>query len=358
MTNKTDFKRFSRAAVFHGPSDGLQLSQYPIPALTSGEAIVQVELCTLCGSDLHTLSGRRQEVTPTILGHEILGHIEDVGAPAPFDVYGVPLSVGDRVTWSIAASCGDCDRCKNQLPQKCRRLFKYGHALAEGRTGLSGGLSEYILLQRGTAIVKVDQGMPAELLCPVNCATATVVAAYQKVESLAGKRVLVLGAGMLGLTAVTYARNHNASEITLCDIDPHRLVRAQEFGADQAVCGIVDLQCSEFDLILELSGSADAVEAACQLGSIGAQILLIGSVKPGRPVKIDPEKLVRRLQTVHGIHNYAPQDLMRAVRFLETTHQQFPFASLVEKSFPLKEVVKAIDFAEKHKPIRVAIHPR
>ena len=133
----------SNAGVFLGAGQPMDLRTFPLPSPESGEAIVRIECCTLCGSDLHTITGKRTENCPSILGHEILGIVDTVGDPPPCDLDGRPLRAGDRITWSTSVSCGDCDRCRGGLPQKCRTLAKYGHELAEGRYALSGGLSQF-----------------------------------------------------------------------------------------------------------------------------------------------------------------------------------------------------------------------
>ena len=194
----------------------------PTPSPGPGEALVRIECCTICASDLHTVTGARIEPTPTILGHEALGFIAALGDPPPTGIDGAPLAIGDRVTWSTAVSCGTCDRCVGGLPQKCRSLAKYGHEIAEGPGALSGGLAERILLRPGSAILRIAPELPAELVCPANCATATVAAALRIAGPIEKRRVLIFGAGMLGLTAAAWAKSLGAT-VTVIDIDPRRM---------------------------------------------------------------------------------------------------------------------------------------
>src|SRR5687768_16483782 len=134
----------SRAAVFQGPNQPLELRDVPLPRLAEGEALVRVRLCTLCGSDLSTYRGKRSTPVPTILGHEITGELVELGGrTAKHDLRGDMVAVGHRVTWSIAAHCGSCFACTHAMPQKCERLFKYGHERLDDAHPLSGGLAEY-----------------------------------------------------------------------------------------------------------------------------------------------------------------------------------------------------------------------
>src|SRR5262245_2931038 len=122
----------ARVVLFHGPGQPLEMVTHPVPEPAGGEVLVRISCCTLCGSDLHTHAGRRSGPVPAVLGHEITGRIEAFGPDAPrTDITGAALAVGDRITWSLVVSCGDCFFCRGDLPQKCERLFKYGHERAD-----------------------------------------------------------------------------------------------------------------------------------------------------------------------------------------------------------------------------------
>ena len=112
-----------------------------------------------------------------------------------------------------------------------------------------------------------------------------------------------------------------------------------------------------FDFVLEFSAAPEAVEAAIEAGDIGAKIVLVGSVRKSRPVRFDPERLVRRCLAIHGVHNYRPEDLTAAVAFLSRHGSAFPFAGLVEASYPLSDIHAAIESALRERPIRIAVRP-
>ena len=178
-----------------------------LPAPEHSEVLVEVVACTFCGSDLHSLHGRRAVPVPTILGHEVLGKIAAFGPTAVrHDAAGEPMNVGDRVTWAIVASCGECFYCRRSLPQKCERQTKYGHEPLRPGRELTGGLADHCVLAPGTAIFRVPEQLPDATACPANCATATVAAALEAAGQVAGRSVLVMGCGMLGLTATAWAR--------------------------------------------------------------------------------------------------------------------------------------------------------
>ena len=339
------------AAVFHDSKRPLEFCMLPRPEVQSGETLVRIECCTLCGSDLHTISGRRSERSPSILGHEILGVVEEVSDAPSVDLRGETLAPGDRITWSICVSCSRCDRCTGGFPQKCRHLHKYGHALAEGRFALSGGLAEAILLRPDTAIIKVPNELPDHVVCPANCATATVMAAFNAIGSVEGKRVLLLGAGLLGLTAAAVSRSRGAYVTAVSDPLPERLALAQKFGADG------NMMSQQFDVVMDFSGSVDAIEVALECAGIGAKIVLVGSVMKSDDLRLNPEQIVRKCWQIHGIHNYAPSDLIDAVEFLRLNYKTYPFEELVSAEFSLEAIDDAVGYANEKRPIRVAVRP-
>ena len=358
-----------RAAVFHSPGRPVALEDLPLPELGAGEALVRVECCTLCGSDLHTIRGKRTVRTPLILGHEIVGRITELPVDARLrDVGGSPLEIGDRVVWSVAASCGACEYCLRAMPQKCRSLFKYGHEPVDTGHPLSGGLAQFCQLARGTAVVRLDEGLTDQEVCPASCATATVAEALRSSSDVRGRTVLVLGAGMLGITAAAMCRWRGAEAVIVCDLDRRRLERSMDFGATNTLnwtarrgdfqAKLRDVSGSDkVDFVFEMSGSAEAVEVAPELLRIGGELILVGSVSPSRPVPIDPELIVRRLLRIVGVHNYNPASLHEAVRFLIETRLQYPFGSLVERTFGLSEINDAVSAASESGACRIAVRP-
>lgn len=346
------------AAVFTAPGQPLEHQSFALPNLQDGEVLVEVDCCTVCGSDLHSIHGKRSVPVPTILGHEIVGRIVDL-AGSPCDVNGSPLTLGDRVCWAIAASCGDCFFCTNGIPQKCERLFKYGHEAISTQHPLSGGLASHCHLARGTSIVRIPDALPDTIASPAGCATATVAAALRTAGDCRDKSVVIHGAGMLGITAAAMARTQGAASVFVTDPDAERLRRAAEFGATHT--SVADLQQVTSDrgadVVLDMSGAPDAMEAAIDQLRIGGRLILVGAVFPARPLSLPADQLVRKMIRVEGVHNYRPDDLNAALRFLTDTADQFPFASLVGDEFSLADINQAIAAAEQSGGFRVAIRP-
>lgn len=349
--------------AFEGPGKALSPQVHALRPLRSGEALVRNLYTTLCGSDLHTFCGLRKEACPTVLGHEITGMIVALGPDHPgADSSGKGLQVGDRVTWSVFSSDPASPLALRGMPQKGTGLFKYGHAKIEGEEVFHGGLSEYCILRRGTAVLKLPDAMPLQVAATLNCAIATVSGALRLAGDLSGRSVLITGAGMLGLACAAMCREADASSICLADIDPLRLVRSLGFGADSTV----DL--SEFegrpeggkaprdiDVVFDMSGSADAMEYGLGKMAIGGTAIWVGAVFNGRKIQVDAESIIRNMITIKGLHNYNFEDFTDALRFMEANWERYPFAGLVEKEFPLSGAQEAFEYALAHKPIRVGV---
>ena len=367
--------RAAEAMVWSGVGLPLECVAVPGVLLRPGDVLVEVELATVCGSDVHTALGHRPAAKPLVLGHEQVGRIVATGDQA-YAANGMPLRVGQRVVWSVTVSCGTCPRCRRGLPQKCLELAKYGHERMQRGWELSGGFATHVQVRSGTAVVVVDEQVPASVLAPASCATATVVAALAAASALAplaGATVLVTGAGMLGVTACAMATDAGA-HVVVSDPDAARRQLALAFGAaavadPSAPCesptgvasvlaALQDAGAAEPTIALELSGAGSAVQTVIDLIGIGGVVVLVGSVSPGEPVLLDPESLVRRLITLRGVHNYTPADLQQAVTYLSGGWHRHPFSALVGTTFPLDKADAALVLAATARHPRVGITPQ
>lgn len=357
----------TRAVVFRGAGRPMETVQYAAPEPIGAEVLVRVTCCTLCRSDLHTHAGRRMEATPTVLGHEITGRIERFGPEAaPVDYSGRPAAVGTRVTWAVAVGCGECYFCAEDLPQKCARPYKYGHMRVSPGEPIGGGLADSIVLRPGTSWFAVPDEIPDRVAAPANCATATVAGLLRHAGPIAGRSVLVLGAGVLGVTACAMAQSAGARAVVASDPAPACRERAFRFGAthsctadasERAACVAELTHGRGADIVLELAGTAESVQAGLAQTRTGGTLVLAGTVAPVGPLVFDPEQIVRRMLTIRGVHNYHPRDLELALAFLAGRGRGFPFADLVAAEYPLEEAEAAFAYAHAHPGVRVAVVP-
>jgi len=338
------------AMVWTGVDHPHETIAVPGVALGDGDVLVAIEMSTICGSDVHTVQGRRTAPTPLVLGHESVGRVIAIGDDGALGVDGSPLRIGDRVVWSITVSCASCDRCLRGMPQKCRTLGKYGHDRVGAHGDLTGAFGSHMQLRAGTAIVRVPEALPASVLAPASCATATAWAAVARAarwRDLEGAAVRIHGAGLVGLSAAAIAAEFGA-DVEVRDPNPKRQALAARFGAEG-----LD---REPDVVIEASGHAvtDALEGV----AVGGMVVLVGSVFPADPVPFDAESIVRRLVTIAGVHNYTGAELAEAVAFLAGRGRAYPFADAVGAVRPLADIDAALAAAsERGAPLRIGLVP-
>ncbi len=359
--------RKGKLVAFNGSGQPLTLLEHNIPSLEEGEILVKNRYTTLCGSDIHTYCGVRQEACPSVLGHEIVGEIVEIAdSHRGTDDNEEAIKPGDIITWSIFSSDPQSIFAQEGIPQKGNNLFKYGHAKITESDAFHGGLAEYCILRRNTGILKIPESMPLPIAATLNCAIATVAAALRMAGDLTGKNVVIFGMGLLGVACVAMCKEAGASWVGAADIADERLLYARNFGADHLLNlrqhsteDTLELKKNfvkkGVDVVFDMSGSPDAMELGMDILAIGGYAVWVGAVFKNRKVGIDAEKVIRNLHTIKGIHNYNFDDFKYALAFLKKSWQKYPFDTVVEREFDLKDAEQAFEYAISQKPLRVGI---
>jgi len=327
--------------VFDQANTALAKVSKPIPPLKDGEILVNIRYTTLCGSDLHTYCGLRNEPCPTILGHEIVGVIAAISSDhSGLDARGNQLQIGDLITWTVFSSDPNSANYQPEIPQKNDKIYKYGHRQITEMDDLHGGLATHIILRPNTCIRVLPKDISPAVAATINCAVATSAGALRLAETITKKNIHVAGIGLLGLVSIAMCKEMGAKSIIASDINPARLELAKKFGATATIdlretTSSTALEATVIDRFIDMSGS------------------------PERATGIDAEKVIRKMLTIKGLHNYNYTDFSVAVDFIIENWQKYPFESLIEREFPLAEVNDAISYALTHKPIRAGlfVHP-
>jgi len=357
-----------RALVFDPATRDLALRELPMRALRRREVLVRVSLSAICGSDLHTIRGRRDPGGPIVLGHEICGTVAALGEGGCTDALGHALAVGDRVTWGIAASCGQCFYCARGLPQKCLALFKYGHQRLDGDTPLSGGFAEYCYLVPGTPILRLPDDLPDATAVFANCSLATMCAAVRMAGVQPGDAVLIQGAGLVGMCAAALCADRRAGPIVVVDPCAERRELAGDFGATHTAAPeggdlaaglrMLTSQGRGFDVAIEACGVPAVIATGIEALRIGGAYITAGCVFPGGQAEIDMQALTTKLLRLQGLHNYAPLDLQEALRLLDGARDRFGFGRVVRHVFALGEIEAALVAIEREPgALRMALRP-
>lgn len=327
--------------------------------LEPGEALVKIKLSTICGSDIHTVQGKRKENVPCILGHEAIGEIVALNSRQDFNL-------GDRVTWTIADSCGKCPPCTEYgLPEKCDNLFKYGHASINNGKGLNGCYASHILIRPGTHMVKIPTSVSHSDAAPANCALATMVNAVSQLN-LKPKKVVIQGGGLLGVYACGLLKEAGVSQIYCLEVNEKRFQLIEDFGAipidaknaQKAIQFIMDQTGDGVDAVFEVAGIKELIPQGLKLLRPGGEYILVGLVHPDSALGITAEQIIRKCIRIKGVHNYAPWHLDESIAFLERNQGRFPFDKLVSPPYELERIEEAMQEAEKHNWMRVSINSK
>lgn len=360
------------AMVWQGVGHAHEAVAVPGVRLAPGDALVAVELATVCGSDLHTLRGDRAASAPLVLGHEHVGTVVDTTRGAK-SVDGTRLQIGDRVVWSQTVACGRCIRCRRGLPQLCLTAQRYGHERMRRGWELSGGFATHVHVRAGTATVQVPASVPAEALAPLSCAGATAVAALDAASAIVplhDEVVVVGGAGMLGLTVTALATRAGAHVVVTEPLSSRREL-ALAFGADAVVDPDAVARSSSLRAVLhrrgrrgdsariaiETSGATSSVGALVDTVDAGGVVVIAGSSVSDGELPLEPRRVASRMLTVRGVHHYTGEQLERAVAFAVDAWRELPLAAQVGRVFPLHETSAALDFALRSEMLRVGVSP-
>ncbi|GAB4347031.1 MAG: zinc-dependent alcohol dehydrogenase family protein [Candidatus Abyssubacteria bacterium] len=210
------------AAVFDG-NGVLNLTTKPVPAIRrDNEALLRVELASVCGTDVHILSvppGHPATVN-TILGHEYVGEVIDAGDGVTH------LNRGDRVVVNPNLTCGHCVYCRKSLPNMCEHMTTLG-------IFIDGGFTQYNVAP-SDALFKISKTVPLEEAIfaePLSC----VLNGMRKLRPMAGESALVLGAGPMGLYFITMFRMAGLKDIIVSEPNPKRARMARRCGATDLV---------------------------------------------------------------------------------------------------------------------------
>lgn len=362
--------RTAKAAVYEAPNTAFIIKEYPLRPPAPGEVLVRISMSTICRSDIHSYEGKRPNPCPGILGHEIIGVVEEIGTGVSTDMRGDRLKVGERVTWTEFFSCGKCYYCEVlEMPQKCRSVRKYGHDLAEQEPHFLGGFAEYCYIVPGTGILRLPDELSDEEATPLNCGVATMISVTEAAAIGMGDVVVIQGLGLLGLYGCAMAKARGARRVIGLDSVPDRLKIARKFGADGAfdvsamkeqelVKAVRALGAPDgVDVVIEVCGVPGVVPSGLQMLRTGGRYVLGGLVNPGADVSIDANVLVKKWITLRGIHNYHPRHLIQALDFVMANRGRFPFKEIVDSKFRLDQLDLAFKRAAERSVLRAAIVP-
>lgn len=367
------FPKTSRAAVLRTFEEPLLIEDVKVPqVLEPGALLVRVEASSVCGTDIHQWQGRMHipMQLPVILGHEICGKIVGFGQGADVDSVGQKLSLGDRVIWDHA-TCGSCYHCSvERRPALCDNRRLYGYANSDTPPYLLGGFSEYAYVLPGSGKLRVPESVESGLASMASCALRTVMNAFEIAGAInSSDSVLIQGSGPLGILACAVAKSSGAKKVIVIGAPQNRLDLCDLFGADTAIsfqdvadeddrrAMVYDLtEGRGADIVFEFSGNPVAVSEGMQLARRGGRYVVVGQSQ-SKQVPIDPSRIVARNLTILGCYSASISHYWKALEFLRTHSDEFPFGDMVSDTYALADINSAFESMREMTSIKPVILP-
>ena len=275
-----------KAAVITQPGS-VELATVDDPAPGPREVVVEVAATGLCGTDLHILQGEFAPKLPIIPGHEFAGQVVAVGSAV------TELAVGARVAVDPSLYCFECHYCRLGHNNLCERWAAIG-------VTHPGAAAEFVAAPVANCTV-LPEGVRTEdaaLIEPLSCA----VRGYDVLRSRLASRVLIYGAGTMGLMMLQLAEATGAASVDVVDINTERLATARQLGCSAAAAAADELDRPNYgwDLVVDATGNAQAIQDALGQVGKGGTYLQFGVADYATRATIEPYKIYNQEITITG----------------------------------------------------------
>jgi L-iditol 2-dehydrogenase len=332
----------------------IEIVEIERPSVGPDDVLIKVAYAGVCGSDLHSFQGSHPfRKPPTVLGHELSGIITEVGRHVSDQ--GEVLAVGDQVTVMPYIHCGHCAMCQRGHTNICL------NKTVPGIKGWIGTFADYFL---APAAVTYRLGPRTDLkLGALAEPLAVAVHSADQGRVTKGDRVLVLGAGTIGLLSGVAARQMGASVVAITDLYAHNLEVGRALGFDNAYqADRVDLveairadYPDGFDVLFLTAGAASTVAQALSLAQRRARI--VATALFSRSVTLDLGPITLGEMELVGTQIYTDADYQRALRWLD--EGAYPLERLIDHVLSLDEAQAALEMLASHSQdaIKILLQP-
>jgi len=335
------------AIVQTGPRK-LEARDLPLPEIGDEDALLRIEACGICGSDVEQYHGALPLPFPLIPGHEPLGIVEKIGDRAAAR-WGV--DVGDRVAVETMLPCKFCKECLTGRYHLCRTRRIYSYIPLDQAPGLWGAYAEYMYVAPNSVVHKMDPDLPPEIAVLFNPLGAGFRWAVEIPDTQPGQSVVILGPGQRGLASVMACRHVGAGTIVVTGLeaDAPKLALARDFGANVTVDvenedareRILEATDGGADVVVDVSAYAtEPVAAALDYAKPGGTVVLAG-VKGYKPIpEFVSDKIVMKEIAIRGAIGVTTTGYSEAIRLIES--RTLPLEKMHTHDFGLRDAEEAI----------------
>lgn len=360
MASKT-----ARANLLDKPNGKFVVGQYPLPVPKSGEVLMKIEMCGICGTDIHTWRAPAEAVFgleyPISLGHEISGIIESLGDEVTTDSIGTPVKVGDRIGVIPAIHCGKCYFCRiAKTPEKCTDWKTYGTwPKADQPPHFTGGYGDYLYLHDPASffIKSTTTAERTAFLEPM----AVVVHSMLHAQIKLGDTVVVQGSGPIGLLTTACAKLAGASVVIATGRSNRaRVDLAREMGADHIILA-ADMPSEEdrknfvfekslnnvgADVVINTVGTTEAFKECFNFVRDSGTLVEVGNFVDSGTFDFNPCKhLCERGIKIIGSFDNEAEHFVRAMPLI--SNERIPLEKLITHRIPVEDVEEVLAAIEK-----------
>lgn len=311
--------------------------EIPKPEPAADEVVVKIMKIGICGSDIHVYHGKHPFTKyPVTQGHEVSGRIVSVGS----EVLG--LTVGQKVTIEPQVYCGKCYPCRHGKYNLCEELKVMGFQT-------TGTASEYFAV-KASKVTPLPEGMTYNEGAMIEPLAVTVHAA-KRAGILTGRKVVVLGAGPIGILLAQSVKAFGASEVMVTDVSDYRLHLASECGADYTV----NTRETDFneallhafgpdkaDVIYDCAGNDTTINQAVRCARKGSQIILVAVFAD--MAKVDLAVLNDHELDLNTSMMYRHEDYLDAIQFV--SEGKVHLRPLMSKHFDFNDYLEAYRYID------------
>lgn len=312
-----------------------ELRDVPVPEVGPDDALIKVERCGICGTDVHIFNGHyAADKLPLVPGHEFSGTIAALGTNVDH------LEVGWKCTADINIGCGRCFYCRRNEILNCPQMQQVG-------ISRDGAFAEFVRVP-ARLVIRAPEDLDFALLALVE-PVACVVRAARKADIRFGQSVVVLGAGPVGNLHIQMMHRIGAAPVIAVELVPERAELARQAGADvvvtdpakvlETVRGRTDGRGADF--VIESVGLPALYRLAFDLIRPGGHVAAFGLTGPGETVPLDILQTVLRETSVKGSVAGMGEDMHDALTLL--SHDRFRTEAFTHAAFPLDQIQEAFD---------------
>ncbi|HHX36657.1 MAG TPA: zinc-binding dehydrogenase [Clostridiaceae bacterium] len=368
MCNTLDTTKRGRV-IAHVGDKLLETQEYDIPELEREAVLMRVQMANICGSDIH-IWRNEHPLRGIVMGHEMMGTVEKLGAGVTTDYANQPIKEGDRICPVYWWTCHRCSNCMRGEFNSCQNAYIFKKDPAGTYPYFIGGYGTFYYIHHNQHFYKLPDSVSNQVAAGLNCGIAQMYFSVDKANVRDYETVVFQGSGGLGLFGTASAKEKGARVIVI-DKVKERLQEALDWGADHVIdmndLDTVEKRAKEIkrltngdgaDVVFEVTGVANAFEEGLEYVRSGGRYIIIGNVSldEDHTATIVPGKIVRNHITVEGHLRYQPWYLYKTIKFVEKTQHKYPFDKLADRVFKLSEVQEALELSEQGKVKRAVIN--